>query len=153
MSSPVVAVLAPLDTKATEAHYLRESIEKRGMKTLLVDIGYGKPAPHQADITTADLARTTGHSAESFYAMRNVESRSNLIIEGATKTVLDLIAQGRCNSIIGFGGASNTSLATAVMQAVPFGIPKLVLSSAPAPSDGWRRRSSSIPPATPPHHG
>jgi hypothetical protein len=51
------------------------------------------------------------------------------MIKGASTKVLELLAKGRLDGIISFGGASNTTSATTVMKALPFGIPKLMVSS------------------------
>ena len=52
MSGKTIVVLATLDTKGAEAHYLRQQIEKAGDKAWVIDVGVvGQPA------TTADTSR------------------------------------------------------------------------------------------------
>ncbi len=40
--------------------------------------------------------------------------------------------KGELDGIISFGGASNTAIATTIMKSLPFGIPKVMLSSTAA---------------------
>jgi uncharacterized protein (UPF0261 family) len=51
------------------------------------------------------------------------------MVEGAIQKVKSLLEKGELDGIISFGGASNTAIATAIMKSLPFGIPKLMLSS------------------------
>jgi uncharacterized protein (UPF0261 family) len=51
------------------------------------------------------------------------------MIKGASLKVQELLAKGLLDGIISFGGASNTTSATSVMKALPFGVPKLMVSS------------------------
>jgi uncharacterized protein (UPF0261 family) len=51
------------------------------------------------------------------------------MIKGASVKVQELLAKGLLDGIISFGGASNTTSATSVMKALPFGVPKLMVSS------------------------
>ena len=46
--------------------------------------------------------------------------------------VQELLRRGRCDGVVAFGGASNTTLASGVVQTLPIGIPKLIISSSAA---------------------
>jgi len=132
MGQRKIVMLASLDTKGPESQYLRDCIEEQGAETILVDIGYGRPAQLAADISAGDVAIAAGSTIESVYAMKDTSERSNLMMQGATIRVLELLRQGNCDGIIAFGGASNTTLATGVMKELPVGVPKLMISSAAA---------------------
>jgi len=51
------------------------------------------------------------------------------MIKGASVKIQELLTKGLLDGILSFGGASNTTSATSVMKALPFGIPKLMVSS------------------------
>ena len=55
-----------------------------------------------------------------------------IMIKGAIEKVKSLLGKKDLDGIISFGGASNTSVATTVMKSLPFGIPKVMLSSTAA---------------------
>ena len=48
---------------------------------------------------------------------------------GAAKLVLELHASGQVEGILGLGGSAGTTIATAAMRALPFGLPKLMVST------------------------
>src|SRR5205823_5228326 len=48
---------------------------------------------------------------------------------GVTKLVLDLHRQGKVDGVFGLGGSAGTTVATAAMRALPFGIPKVMVST------------------------
>jgi uncharacterized protein (UPF0261 family) len=54
------------------------------------------------------------------------------MIEGASKKAVELCQTGKVDGVVGVGGVSNTAMATDVMKALPFGIPKLMVSSGAA---------------------
>jgi len=54
------------------------------------------------------------------------------MIDGATRITTDLYKSGRLAGVIGLGGSTGSLMATDVMRALPFGIPKLMVSSTAA---------------------
>lgn len=127
-----IVLLASLDTKAPEADFLRTCVEEEGASCLVVDIGYGGPPQCEADIPADDVARAAGTDIDTVRAMRDTGAASNLVMQGAIIKAHELLREGRLNGIVAFGGASNTTLATGVMQTLPVGIPKLMISSSAA---------------------
>jgi uncharacterized protein (UPF0261 family) len=60
-----VAVLATLDTKGTEAAYIRTLIEARGLRALVIDTGLmGEPAS-SADVARDQVAAAGGTTLEA----------------------------------------------------------------------------------------
>ena len=60
MSDKTIVVLATLDTKGREAQYLRECIERRGHRALLVDTGVVGPPTAAADVPREEVAAAGG---------------------------------------------------------------------------------------------
>ena len=52
-----IVIIATLDTKGEEVSYLKELILKRGHQPFIIDIGCGKEARLEADITADEVAR------------------------------------------------------------------------------------------------
>jgi len=48
---------------------------------------------------------------------------------GATAVIAGLYAEGRCQGVLAAGGSGNTSIAAEAMQALPIGVPKLIVST------------------------
>src|SRR5262249_16786686 len=49
--------------------------------------------------------------------------------QGVTKIVLDLWSKGQGDGVLGLGGSAGTTIGTAAMRALPFGVPKLMVST------------------------
>jgi uncharacterized protein (UPF0261 family) len=122
-----------LDTKGEEAKYLKEQIERKGHKTIIIDVGVlGKPA-FKADISRVKVARAGGKSlAELIDAARKGADRSeatNVMIEGVKNIVRKLHAQGKLDGIISLGGSTGSAIGTSVMSTLPIGVPKFMVST------------------------
>ena len=48
---------------------------------------------------------------------------------GAARIALDLHRQGRIDGVLGLGGSAGAAVGTAAMRALPFGVPKLMVST------------------------
>lgn len=124
-----IVILSTLDTKGKEAKYLKDLIEARGWKTILMDTSIGGEPTLAPDISSEEVARLGGGNIQEIRASRNTGQITPIMIKGATIKVQELLAKGLLDGIIAFGGASNTTSATTVMKALPFGIPKFMVSS------------------------
>ena len=128
MNSRIV-ILSTLDTKGEEAGYLKGLIEAQGFKTILMDTSIGGEPTIRPDISSGEVAAAGGGNIRDIRASKNTGEVTPIMIRGASLKVLELLAKGELDGIISFGGASNTTSATTVMKALPFGIPKLMVSS------------------------
>jgi uncharacterized protein (UPF0261 family) len=124
-----IVVLCSLDTKGNEASYLKACIGNMGMQPILLDTGFGGKALVPADIDAGEVAEAGGGDIDALRVSLNTDAASHIMTQGAAKKIKELRVEGRCDGIIAFGGASNTTLATNIMKTVPFGIPKLMVSS------------------------
>jgi len=124
-----IVILSSLDTKGEEAKYLKDLIEAQGFKPILIDTSIGGEPTLQPDISSEEVARLGGGNIKEIRASRNTGQITPIMIKGASTKVHELLAKGLLDGIIAFGGASNTTSATSVMKALPFGIPKLMVSS------------------------
>ena len=127
-----IAVLATLDTKGPEAAYLRERIEAHGARALLVDIGViGEPGT-APDVTRAEVAEAGGTPLAELLVKSTRQVASPVMIAGATRVLQDRLAAGEIHGVLGLGGTQGTSNCTAVMQALPYGLPKVMVSTVAA---------------------
>ncbi|KFA63812.1 hypothetical protein S40285_07779 [Stachybotrys chlorohalonatus IBT 40285] len=124
-----VVLLGTCDTKLQELLFLRKRIERNGTaKVILVDVGRS-PAKHSGiDITQDELVSRYGSGPMPADLPRDQVVR--VMSECATRFVQDLHSTGGVDGIIAAGGSGGTSLAAAVMRdAVPIGLPKLIVST------------------------
>lgn len=125
-------LVSTLDTKGTEAVFLKELIEERGHRVILLDTNTGGEPSLPSDISAIEVAKAAGWNIEEIRKMKDTEKASSIMIQGAIKKVKTLLEKRELDGIISFGGASNTAIATTVMKSLPFGIPKVMLSSTAA---------------------
>jgi len=122
-----------LDTKGEEAQFIKNEIEKRGHKTILIDVGVlGKPQI-KADISRGRVARAGGKSLrELVEAAKKGADRTeatNVMIEGVKKIVKGLHSKGKLDGIISLGGSTGSAIGTSAMSVLPIGVPKLMVST------------------------
>ncbi|GAB4261310.1 MAG: Tm-1-like ATP-binding domain-containing protein [Deferrisomatales bacterium] len=124
-----IAVLGSLDTKGQELDYLRARIRARSHAAILVDTSIGAEPTVTADVSAAEVAAAGGADIGQIRASRDTRAATQAMVAGASRVVRRLHAEGRLDGIVSVGGASNTGLSTAVMGSLPFGIPKVMVSS------------------------
>jgi len=128
MNKPVdsIYVVTTLNTKSSEAQYVKQLIESHGAKVCLVDLTTLQDAidPH-ADVSAADVARYHPEGASAVFCGDR----------GKAMTAMSLAFENFLNSrqdvaaILGLGGSGGTALVTPAMQALPVGVPKLMVST------------------------
>jgi uncharacterized protein (UPF0261 family) len=127
-----IVIISTLDTKGSEADFLKEFIEERGHRVILLDTNTGGKPSIRPDISAAEVAQAAGWDINQVRKQKDTEKTSSIMIQGAIKKVRSLLEKGELDGILSFGGASNTAIATAIMKSLPFGIPKVMLSSTAA---------------------
>ena len=124
-----IAILATLDTKGPEGQYLREQVEALGEKALLIDTGVvGKPTV-KADVSREEVAKAGGMPLSELLKDPTQDKAHPIMTAGASSIVKKLLEQGKIHGIIGMGGTQGTSLCTRVMQGLPYGFPKIMIST------------------------
>ena len=128
-----VLILATLDTKGPEALYLYDTLRDLGEEPLLMDLSmrYGDQV-EQSGISAEEVAQTGGSSLKVLSESREMGTNMEVMISGATRIARTLVEEGKVRGVIGIGGYSGTFMITAVMQALPFGLAKIMVSSAAA---------------------
>lgn len=129
MAQKTIVMVSTLDTKGSEAAFLKNLIQERGHRVILLDTNTGGEPPIPPDISAKEVAEAGGWNIEDARRTKDTAKVSSIMIEGAIKKVKSLLEKGDLDGIISFGGASNTAIATAIMKSLPFGVPKVMLSS------------------------
>jgi uncharacterized protein (UPF0261 family) len=132
LKQKTIVLISTLDTKGPEAAFLKKLIEKRRHRLILLDTSTGGKPSVSPDISAKEVAKAGGGKIEEMRKMKDTAKVSSIMIKGAIKKVKALLEKGGLDGIFSFGGLSNTTIATAIMKSLPFGIPKVMLSSAAA---------------------
>ena len=125
-----VAILATLDTKADEAGFMRSEIESLGGQALLIDLSLVGESHLSADVTKQDIISAGGGNLADLLVKPNREESNPFIVAGATKIVKELQDSGKIDAVVSLGGTQGTSTCAPILQALPYGFPKIMLSTA-----------------------
>jgi len=129
MAARDVLVVVTLDTKGAEAAYLCERIAERGATPVLVDAGVLGDADGVAPaVTRHEVARAGGNTLDEVIATGSRGAAVELMMDGLSALVPELAARRSFVGACGIGGAEGALLAATALRALPFGIPKVVLS-------------------------
>jgi len=124
-----VALLATLDTKGVEIAYMRDCVIARGHRALVIDSGLMGEAVTTADIPNTRVAQAGGSSLQTLRRNADREESAPIMTAGATRLVRELVARGEIHALVALGGTQGTTLSTAVMRALPYGFPKIMVST------------------------
>ena len=126
---PSVFLVATLDTKGAEAAFVRDHLVALGVPVTLVDVGsLGAPAV-RPDVDRARIFELAGTSIEAVQARGDRGEAVTLAARGAPRLVREAFDRGEVSGVLGLGGSAGTTIATAAMQALPLGVPKVMLST------------------------
>lgn len=129
MQAPAVLLIATFDTKAEEALYLRDIIESLGCGVLVMDTGILADTGKQTDVTRHQVAKAGGSSIDELVASRDKGRCIGTMLKGASALTKGLYGEGKFQGVISIGGAQGTDIGTAAMRELPFGVPKLMVST------------------------
>jgi uncharacterized protein (UPF0261 family) len=124
-----VVLIGTLDTKGTEIHFVRDMLSQAGLPVLVLDAGSGGSPSFAADIPREEVFAA---ASTSLRAVQEAGDRGRAVeaaARGTARLVADLHARDSVDGVLGLGGSAGTTIATAAMRALPFGIPKLMVST------------------------
>ena len=123
-----IALLGALDTKGTEYGFVKEIIENRGHRTLLIDVGVLGTPSIMPDITREEVARAGGVDLSILVKRKDRGESVAAMSRGAAVLLPKLYAEGRFDGVLAMGGTGGTSVACSAMRALPLGVPKVMVS-------------------------
>lgn len=129
-----IVLLGTLDTKGAEFLYVKELIEKNGDRAITVDTGTGARGDlvFPPDYPREAVVERAGSTMEEVLTLgqKGEETRFHEIFaKGALLICLDLYKTGRMDGILSLGGSAGTNMGTRVMRGLPFGLPKVMVST------------------------
>ena len=128
-----IVVVGAFDTKAEEYKFIIDLIKERNFQVIAVNTGVmGSTDIFPVDILADVVAQAGGTDIET---LRKANDRGNAIAvmsEGLGTIIEDLYAKEKFDGIIGMGGTAGTNVVTSGMQPLPYGIPKICVSTVAA---------------------
>jgi uncharacterized protein (UPF0261 family) len=98
----------------------------------MVDVGTLEPPRAEPDIDRREVAAAGGIDLDELARARDRGRSVSAMAAAAAVLVRRLYEEGRCDGVLAAGGSGNTAIATSAMQALPVGVPKLMVSTVAA---------------------
>jgi uncharacterized protein (UPF0261 family) len=132
-----IAIVGMLDEREAGLGVIKNHIEQRGHETLLIDISIGTGAIRsalKADVPCDEVARAGGIAIGVVREMLSKErdKATATMAGGLGKTLLDHYQSGKLEGVIAVGGMTGTFISLSALKLLPFGVPKLMISSVAA---------------------
>ena len=124
-----ILLIGTLDTKGVEFQFVRDLLRSHGLDTYVIDAGVLAPPAFPPNLSRNEVFRAAGTTLDAVVRANERGQAVELAAKGAAKIVCDLHAQGKVDGVFGLGGSAGTTIATAAMRALPFGVPKLMVST------------------------
>ncbi len=126
----MVIMIGCFDTKAEDFEYLFTCLKDKNVEVLTLNTGVLGTTDQFPVHFEADVVAKAGGSQLSVLRKGNDRGKALEIMgRGAARILGDLLSEHKVDAVIGMGGGGGTYMALAAMRAVPFGIPKLCLST------------------------
>ncbi len=124
-----VYIIGTLDTKGDEVAFARELLRNQGIKPKVIDAGtLGAPA-FKADVPREEVFRHAGVALEEIAARGDRGEAVAASARGVANLLGELGRSGMVLGVLGMGGSAGTVIGTAGMRALPFGVPKVMVST------------------------
>ena len=125
---PGVLLVITQDTKEEEARFVRQTLESAGVDVVHLDPSVRRTVGG-AEISPEQVAAAAGHTIEEVRALGHEGKCQAVMIEGSIKAAHAWNAAHPLSGILAVGGSMGSALAGALMQSMPYGMPKLIVST------------------------
>jgi uncharacterized protein (UPF0261 family) len=138
-----VVVMGTMDTKGRELAYLAQRVREAGCRALLMDVSAHAGSDVSADIPADQVAAAAGAEFAVIRAMPRGEA-VEVISTAAASYLNRMIDAGEAHGVIGAGGSGGTTICAAAMRGLPYGIPKLIVTTLASGNTRWHVGISDI---------
>ena len=122
-----IVVLGTFDSKGEEHLFLRDRIQKRGLKAITINIGTKAQPSFPPDF---DLFAKMQEAARDRMVPRDEAIKG--VVARAINLIQSLHLKGKIAGIVSAGGGTGTHMGASVMRVLPMGIPKVMVSTVAA---------------------
>lgn len=122
-------IIATLDTKGRETEFVRNCAQTLGVNPIIMDIGVLGDPPIAPDISKMDLAAATGVNLPDLIQKKDRAKSVQAMEDGGAILAQRLRNEGRLDGVIGLGGGTGTAIVSSIMRTLPFGLPKVIVST------------------------
>jgi uncharacterized protein (UPF0261 family) len=129
-----IALIGTLDTKGEESLYIKNLLEKNNYRVITIDMGTGARGKlvFPPDYSREEVAKAGGSNMKEILSLGETGQENrimDIMSEGTIRICQRLYESGKLAGIISLGGTMGTNMGTKVMRTLPFGVPKVMLST------------------------
>ena len=124
-----IVLLGRLDSKGKEYAYVKSQMLRGGFDVIVVDAGTRGVPQFEPDIPRQEVASAAGVKIQDVVDPADENKEIRVMMEGASKIARQLHDSGKLDGIMCLGGSRGTAIGTAAMRTLPFGIPKVMVST------------------------
>ena len=124
-----IILLGTLDTKGPEFELAGRFIAERGHIPVTIDCGIMGTPFFEPTISRQEVAAAAATTIEDILARADKNYAIHTMTVGSIAVVKDLYREKQLDGILSLGGSQGTIIGTTVMQALPFGVPKVMVSA------------------------
>jgi uncharacterized protein (UPF0261 family) len=117
-----------MNTKGKEARFIADALARVGVTPWIVDLSLKSHDAGEADLAAANVAAAAGASWQTL-SERSRQDAAAVMIEGGIKMLLEKFVSGEVSGAIGLGGANGTNLVCSILRALPYLVPKVMVST------------------------
>ncbi|TBL81256.1 Tm-1-like ATP-binding domain-containing protein [Paenibacillus thalictri] len=122
-------LIGALDTKGQEYLFVKEQLEACGLETFVINTGVLGDPLFTPDVSADEVAAVGGSSLAELRERSDRGTAVAVMTRGAERTMAELERSGIIGGVFGMGGTAGTTVAASALQALPIGIPKLLVST------------------------
>ncbi|MDR8393615.1 Tm-1-like ATP-binding domain-containing protein [Aliifodinibius sp. S!AR15-10] len=125
-----VVVPGAFDSKGEEYNYLINRIKEQGYGVVTVNTGVlGSTDLFDVDIPAEQVAEAGGTDLSTLREERDRGKAIGVMSDGLATVLEELFEKHNIDGIIGMGGSAGTNVVTSGMRALPYGVPKICIST------------------------
>ena len=124
-----VALVGALDTKGAEYGFVRDRLAMHGIESVLIDTGILGAPSIRPDVNRATVASAAGARIEQLVANHDRGAAVQAMSHGAAKLVAKMYESGTVGAAIVLGGSNAGVVMSQISATLPFGVPKLLVST------------------------
>jgi uncharacterized protein (UPF0261 family) len=124
-----IVLVGTLDTKREEIAFLRSLILARGHEVIVADTGIlGIPDLH-TDISRHEIAIAGGEDIDTLKKRGEEAFAQKIMSAGLKKIILSLLESRKIHGLLAIGGGQGSIIVAPTLKSLPFGFPKLLVST------------------------
>lgn len=125
-----VLLVGTLDTKGREVQFVRDRLRTAGHAVHVLDAsGSSQTPPFEPEVNRVAVFEAAGTTLDAIASHNDRGHAVAMAAAGAAAIAAELATRVPIDGILAMGGSAGTTIGTAAMRAIPFGVPKVMVST------------------------